>query len=199
MPNETSLASKSLSSTDTTSSRSVTCLLQPFSAFFYFINWSWIKRSPLCIVHTLCQFKPQWKMAAFHKTIATIGQAMSSWPIMKSHPDNAWEIFFAPVVKNASSSHFLQMDRCSSLPFMRPIKTFHRISAIPQPRSNTVIYSQLEEAEGYSSWCQLRKSLEDACKKRLQTLYSMHQKWLASWKSWILADKLQTQPAATKP
>ena len=54
---------------------------------------------------------------------------------MKSHPDNAWEKKIPPVVKNVSSSHFLQMDRRSSLPFMQPINIFSGISAILQPRS----------------------------------------------------------------
>ena len=42
------------------------------------------------------------------------------------------------LLKNVARSYFLQMDRHASLPFIRPINTFSRISTIPQCRSNTV-------------------------------------------------------------
>ena len=41
------------------------------------------------------------------------------------------------MLKNAARSHFLQMDRHATLPFMWLINILSRTSAIPQPRSMT--------------------------------------------------------------
>ena len=44
-----------------------------------------LKSTKVCfLLSALHPFKPWWKMAAFPKTIAMIGQATSSWPIIKS-------------------------------------------------------------------------------------------------------------------
>ena len=45
----------------------------------------------------------------------------------------------ALLLKNVACSHFLQMARCTSLPFMRPINISSGISTIPQPRSIAVL------------------------------------------------------------
>ena len=85
-------------------------------------------------------------MAAFPKTIATIGWGMSSWPLIKSQADNAntkklekkrphW------MLKNAACSHFQQIDWHTSLPFMHSINTLSRIAAIPQLRATLWITS----------------------------------------------------------
>ena len=95
-------------------------------------------------------------MAAFLKTIAMIGQATSSWPIMKSNTDNAWLQYYthkewknaSPVIKKCSPFSFLRMDRCASLPFMSPINILSGISPIPQPRSITAYLPTATEFPG---------------------------------------------------
>ena len=85
-----------------------------------------LKSRKICFVlSALCPFKPT--MAAFPQTIAMIGWALSSWPIIKSHTDNTWlywnkkEKRQHQLLKNVTHSHFLQTDRHASLPFMRLI------------------------------------------------------------------------------
>ena len=45
------------------------------------------------------------------------------------------------MLKNLAHSRFLWRDGCPSLPFMWLINTVSGMSAIPQPRSNTVTFS----------------------------------------------------------
>ena len=87
----------------------------------------------------------QSKIVVFPKTIATIGWAMSCWPIIQSHTDNTWlkcrqkKKGLHQLFKNAAHSNFPRMDECDILPFKRLINRFSGISTIRQPRSNTAL------------------------------------------------------------
>ena len=69
-------------------SHSLSLLLQLFSASLIKLK---LKSSKDCL--TIVCSKPSsslwWQMAAFPKTMAMTGWAMSSWPFLKSHTDNA--------------------------------------------------------------------------------------------------------------
>ena len=83
-----------------------------------------------------------------------------------------------PLLKNACHSHFLQTDNHASLPFtqpiniqhacpfMRPINIFSRISAIPQPRSN----SEAKQSDKFTSPVVLLCNLKNEIK------FGMHDK-----------------------
>ena len=98
-----------------------------------------IKQISLCIVSSL-PYPATWKMVAFPKTIATIGWAMSSWPIIKSHTDNANKRRKKEphrLLKKAGCSHFLWTGGCAGHRLTQPMNIFCGISAILEARSNT--------------------------------------------------------------
>ena len=104
-----------------------------------------IEQSPLHVVR-FTHASTRWKMAGLRKTIVTIGQAVSSWPVVKSHTDKVCLCAVpAPPPLPAlcwKMRHVLfsfQTDGHFDLSVLQPINIFRGISAILQPRSNTAI------------------------------------------------------------